>query len=423
MFLVYRILTTIFFPLLILVIYFRKIINKEDGKRFKEKFFINIDNLEKIDRDKKKLIWFHAASIGEINSIKPLLKELEDYNKNLIFLLTTVTISSGRIVEKELVNNKNIFHQYFPLDIFHVSNNFLRKWKPDIAIFVDSEIWPNFIFQIKKRNIPLILLNARITKKTFKKWRILKNFSKKIFSCFDLCLSSSKESQNNLSQLGAKKILFYGNLKFSVQDKSLKIKKENKEIFDKKKVWLASSTHEGEELISIKTHILLKKNYNNILTIIAPRHISRVKKISYLVEKMNLNCQILNDKDLINKNAEIILINSFGVLNKYFDYCKSVFIGKSLIKKLISEGGQNPIEAVRQGCKIYHGPFVYNFDEVYKFLESNNLSKKIHNSNELFLEVNNDFKNNYEKKGSNLIQEYGRDILSKTVKEITQLIK
>ena len=98
MFLVYRILTTIFFPLLILVIYFRKIINKEDGKRFKEKFFINIDNLEKIDRDKKKLIWFHAASIGEINSIKPLLKELEDYNKNLIFLLTTVTISSGRIV-------------------------------------------------------------------------------------------------------------------------------------------------------------------------------------------------------------------------------------------------------------------------------------------------------------------------------------
>ena len=188
-------------------------------------------------------------------------------------------------------------------------------------------------------------------------------------------------------------------------------------------MWLASSTHKGEELICLKTHNLLKKNYSNAITIIAPRHISRVKEIKKLADSMKLKCQILNEDDLIDQQAEILIINSFGILSKYFNYCKSVFIGKSMIKKLISVGGQNPIEAAKQGCKIYHGPYIYNFQEVYEYLEKYNVSKKIHNFDELFLHLDADFKNNIAKKNLKSIEEYGEKILYKSAEALTQLIK
>ena len=422
MFLAYRILTTLLFPFFVAFIYLRKFTGKEDGKSCKEKIFA-IPLIKKKDEIQKKLIWFHAASIGEVTSIIPLLKKLETVNKEFIFLITTVTLSSGRIIENELVNNENIFHQYFPLDTYHLVEKFLNLWKPELAIFVDSEIWPNFIFQINKKKIPLVLANARITKKTLQRWKFLNFFSKHIFSCFDLCLSSSKDSENNLKILGANKILFYGNLKFTIKNKLLGVKEENKNILDSKKVWLASSTHRGEELICLKTHNLLKKNYSNAITIIAPRHISRVKEIKKLSDKMKLKCQILNEDDLIDNEAEILIINSFGILSKYFNYCKSVFIGKSMIKKLISVGGQNPIEAAKFGCRIYHGPYIYNFKEVYEYLAQYNISKKIQNSYDLFMCLDADFTNNIAKNNLKSIEEFGGKILDKSTKAITQLIK
>ena len=162
---IYRFLTFFFYPILIVLIYFRKLLNKEDHYRYNEKIFPSNFFPEK--DNKKKLIWFHAASIGETQSIFPLIQKLNTEIEDVEFLITTTTLSAGNIIAKKLYNHKNIKHRYFPIDVNFLIKIFLNKWQPNLIIFVDSEIWPNLIFEIKKRKIPVALINGRITKKTF----------------------------------------------------------------------------------------------------------------------------------------------------------------------------------------------------------------------------------------------------------------
>ena len=164
-----------------------------------------------------------------------------------------------------------------------------------------------------------------------------------------------------LEKLGAKNIYFNGNIKLINKIDEHKIKNINEKILLKKRFWVAASTHNSEEIFCLRTHLKLKEKYNDIITIIAPRHIERSERIKNLSEKFNLNTQVLKQNETILENKEIIIINSFGVLQNYFKYAKSVFIGKSMIKKLESDSGQNPIDAAKLGCKIYHGPYIYNF--------------------------------------------------------------
>ena len=423
MFLLYKIFTIFFFPFFLLIIYLRKFLGKEDNIRFKEKIFTS--HFKPISVGKNTLIWFHCASIGEIMSIIPIIDEIKKNNNKIKILITTVTLSSGKIIEKKFSYNSNIVHRYFPLDAPHLVKKFVNIWNPNLVAFVDSEIWPNFINEIKKRKIPLALINGRITKKTFDRWKIFDSFSKKIFSSFDVCFASSKESEKNLKNLKAKNVKYFGNLKF-IPSKNIapKLESSNKLFLDKHKVWCAASTHEKEEIFCIKTHIEIKKFHNNILTIIIPRHINRIKNIYLECKKFNLKTQILNDKDAIKENTEIILVNSFGFLTMYYDYCKSVFIGKSLIKKLSLVGGQNPIEAAKLGCKIYHGRYVYNFQEVYNFLKINNISEEIHNIEELSSKIIHDLKKPKMINMENIkkINFHGIEILEKTIKEINKMI-
>ena len=422
MFFIYRYLTFILYPFFILLIYLRVVLKKEDKIKFKEKIFSS--NFKSVRNIKNKLIWFHAASIGEISSVIPLIKAINNSKKNIDFLITTVTLSSAQLVGRELSQYSNITHRFFPLDTANLSKKFLEAWTPDLVCFIDSEIWPNFLFKIKKKKIPLVLINGRITRKTFDKWKIFPIIAKKVFSNFDLCLTSSEESKNNLDQLHLANIEHIGNLKFTVKNKALDINDVNKKILDKFKVWCAVSTHEGEELIALKTHVKIKENYNNIFTIIIPRHINRVSYIKNLSNKFNLKAQILKDGDKINVNTEILIINSFGVLSKYFNYCKNIFIGKSLIKKLRKEGGQNPIEAAKAGCKILHGPYIYNFQEIYNFLNSSGISCQINNEKELVDKIIDSFK--YPKKIDNhqidLLNAYGDKILKQTTDRLNKFI-
>ena len=198
MFFLYRILTILLYPIFVLVIYLRRFFNKEDKIRFIEKISINENNLPK----NKKIIWMHAASIGETNSIMPLIESILRENEEIFILLTSTTLSSSQLIKKKTFNFKNFDHRFFCIDSYFLVNKFLNTWKPEMAIFVDSEVWPNYILEISRRKIPLILLNGRISLKTFRKWKTIKNFSKKIFSCYDLCLSASSESENHLKSLG-----------------------------------------------------------------------------------------------------------------------------------------------------------------------------------------------------------------------------
>ena len=419
---VYRYLTYFFFPFFIILIYLRLIFKKEDRSRFKEKIFSS--HFQAPKNKNKKLIWFHAASIGECLSVLPIIDEINKTNKNVNFLITTVTLSSSRLLEREMPKYNNIMHRFFPLDIENLAESFISFWKPDLVCFVDSEIWPNFLFKIKEKKIPLLLINARITKKSFNRWRIILSFAKKVFSNFDLCLAASEESKNNLNKLQVKNLKYIGNLKYSSKNKLEELEDYNKKILDNFKTWCAISTHNGEELIVLNTHLEIKKKYDNVLTIIIPRHINRSSYIKNLSNKFNLNSQILNDGDLIDANTEVLIINSFGVISKYFSFCKNIFIGKSFIKKLENVGGQNPIEAAKLGCKILHGPYVYNFQEIYDHLKSLGIAEGVDSELKLAEKLTQNFTTRITQDDQklNLLNDYGEKILKQTVLELNRYL-
>ena len=421
MILVYRIFTFFFYPLFILLIYVRKLLKKEDKIRYKEKissrYFFPTRNKN------KKLIWFHAASIGEVQSIFPILEKFILQEKNIEFLITTVTLSSGNLVKKYIGDRKNINHRYFPLDVRFLIKKFLYAWHPNLIIFVDSEIWPNLIFEIKKNKISSAIINGRLTEKTFKRWMMVPKFAKQIFSIFDLCLVSSKKSKIYFEKLNVQNLKHFGNIKLAGEINLTNLNNINKDFLIERKFWCASSTHKGEEFFCLKTHLNLKKVYKNIITIIIPRHIKRSYEIKQLCKKLNLKSQILENNDLIKNDKEIIIINSFGVLPKYFKYSKSVFIGKSFLDKFKLIGGQNPIEAAKLGCKIYHGPHVSNFREIYELFKTYKISEEVSGIEQLTNKLIIDLKSPKIKQNnvSDVINNLGKDILNNSIKELNKI--
>jgi len=409
MFIIYKILINITFLLSPIIIFIRLIKGKEDIKRFQEKlgFF-------KKQKKVGKLIWFHGASVGEIQSIIPLIERLEKDRKINQILITSNTLSSSIIINK--LNLRKTIHQFFPIDCNFISSKFLDYWRPSKVFFVDSEIWPNTINNLFRKKIPIILLNGRITKKTFNRWMKFSNFSKFVFSKFNFCLSANKESKKFLKKLGANNVKFFGNLKFSQsENQSVKEDKNLKKFILKRNSWCASSTHYNEEKLCGLAHIKLKKKYKNLLTIIIPRHVDRVDQIRADLNKLNLNVHLDHPKDKIKPNTDIYLVNSYGKTKSIFKICKNVFLGGSLI----NHGGQNPLEAARYGCCVFHGPHISNFREIYEHLQKKKISFKVKNQNHLtnLLQKKLDKKNFSKKSMKNLSLE-GIKILNKIFNEI-----
>ena len=409
MFLFYRILINLILLLSPIIVFIRLLQKKEDPLRFKEK--LGFFSKEKL---KGKLIWFHGASVGEILSVIPLIEKLEKDKEIKQILITSNTLSSSKILSK--LKLKKTVHQFFPIDTNYNTNKFLRYWDPSIAIFIDSEIWPNMITNIKKKSISLMLINARITKKSFKKWKFFSSSAKKIFQNFDMCLSSSLESKNYLKLLGTKKISYIGNLKFTQSEKTTEKLNDNiKEFFLTKKIWCASSTHDIEEEICANIHKKLKIKYKNLLTIIIPRHIHRIKKITKEIKEMDLKIHLHDSKKKIDKETDIYLVNSFGQTQSFFKVCKTVFLGGSIIK----HGGQNPLEAAKFGCQILHGPNIWNFKEIYSLLEAHKVSNKIATSSQLAHKIDRILNSNKNSKNLQLkIKDLGSKILNSTLSEI-----
>ena len=411
---IYRILINLIYIISPIIILIRLIKKKEDLKRFKEKFCFFSEK-----RGKGNLIWFHGASVGEVKSIIPILEKLEKNTKIDKILITSNTLSSSKIVQK--FKFKKVIHQFFPIDTNFLSKKFLNFWRPSLVFFIDSEIWPNMFINLHNQKIPINLLNGRITKKSFSRWKFFSNFSKKLFSKFELCLSASNESKFYLKSLGAKKVKFIGNLKFSESEKDqLKLDKNFKKFLSSKKVWCASSTHYPEEIFCGKVHIELKKKYKNLFTIIIPRHIHRVNSIKSELRNEDINVQIHQSQSKIKKNTDIYIVNSYGNTKQFYNYCQNVFLGGSLI----AHGGQNPLEAARIGCNILHGPNVSNFKEIYNFLKKNKISSKINNQNQMISELIRLLnKGKDQKKIQKKISLMGKKILEETYKEINFLLK
>ena len=422
MILLYRVLSYILYPFLFIFLYFRVIAKKEDPKRYKEKIFVKYFNV--ITTKNSKLLWFHAASIGELKSIVPIVKELSKKKDNYEFLITTVTCTSGQLATTIFEEYNNIYHRYLPFDVSFLINKFLNSWKPEKIFLVDSEIWPNLIFQAKKNKIPIALINARITKKTYKRWILFSKTAKKVFGLFDLCLCANQETKDFLEFLEAKNIKYFGNIKLIKENDNKIFYEKNDQILSTSRFWVAASTHKEEDNFCLNTHIVLKKKYTDLITIIAPRHINRVNEISSLSKKFKLNTQILNHNDEINEGVEIVIIDSFGLLQNYFKHAKSVFIGKSLVERLKNDSGQNPIDAAYLNCKIYHGPYVSNFEEIYKILKINNISKRVRDYNELCKHLIHDLDKNLKKNTdiSKSIEIMGKNVFLNTINTIEKFL-
>ena len=410
MFLIYQILFFFIFLISPLIIFFRILKKKDHKTRFLEKFTIFSKK-----RKSGNLIWFHGSSVGEILSVIPLIEKYEKDKSINQILVTSTTLSSSKIINN--FNFKKTIHQFYVLDLFFLTSRFINFWKPNIAIFIESEIWPSMFKQIHEKKIPLLLLNARLTKKTFINWNKFNNFSKSIFQLITKAYPQNYETINFLKKIGVKKIKFIGNLKFSenYSKKNDRINFKLKNQLKNKKIWIASSTHYNEEIFCAKVHMQLKKKINNLLTIIIPRHIDRVPEIISDLKKFNLNIFKHTTKIKNLSKADIYLVDTFGETQKFFKLCASVFLGGSIIKR----GGQNPLEPARYGAKIFHGPNIDNFKDVYKLLKSLKISKKIKTYNSLASSIR--FKKRANK--AMKIDKIGKIILKKTINEIDFQIK
>ncbi len=409
MFFIYQIIFTFLLILSPVIIFLRILKNKEDKKRFAEKF-----SFPSKKRKGGKLIWFHGASVGELLSVIPVIKIYEKKKSINQILVTSSTLSSSKVFEK--YNFKKTTHQFYPLDHFMFTNNFLNFWKPDVAFFIDSEIWPCMFKNLKSRKIPLVLLNARFTKKTFNRWMKIKGFFKSVLENVTIAYPQNLETRNYLKKMKINNIKLIGNIKFAENNNEFNDKLNeslNSELV-KKKIWVASSTHKNEEIFCAKSHLELKKKIKNLITIIIPRHVHRSEEIKKSIEKLGLNVEIHSSNKKNLKNTDIYLVNTFGETKKFHKIASTVFLGGSIVNR----GGQNPLEAARYGAKILHGTNTDNFKDVYKLLKSLNVSRIVYTPNQLASYIN--FKKN--KNIGIKIKKIGDKILKKTIKEIDSLI-
>ena len=411
MFIVYDLLNLIlliFSPLIFLTRYF---LGKEDKKRFKEKFCLFSKR-----NNSRETIWIHGASVGEILSIIPIIKELEKDKNIKKILLTSSTTSSASVVLK--FKFKKTVHQYYPLDINFLTKFFINYWKPKIAIFVDSEVWPNMYKNLYRKKIPLILLNARITKKSFNRWKFFPNFSKAIFSKITLALPQNSETKQYLHLLGVKNIKIAGNLKYFGNLEKKKIKNDLSNKFYKRNIWCAASTHKEEEKFIGRVHNELRSEIKNLITIIIPRHINRTKSIINELNGIGLNYQLHSENKKIKKNTDIYLVDTYGEAIKFYLLSKLTFLGGSIVK----HGGQNPLEPAREGNYILYGPNISNFKEVYKMLNFLKIAKKIKSIKEVKKIVLKRINFNQNNKAKFKLKNIGNKILAKNLLEIKKFI-
>ena len=363
MYFFYNILANLAIIISPIIIIYRIAKGKEDVKRVGEKFCIYSK------KKSNKKVWIHAASVGELMSIVPVIRKLEKNKKIKNILLSTSTTSSAKIFNK--LKLKKTSHIYFPLDNNFIVKRFINYWQPGLAIFIDSEIWPNMFRNLQIKDIPIIIMNARITKRSFNKWQIFPNFAKQVFGKITLALPQNLETLKYLKLLKVKDIKTAGNLKYYGQkDNHDYSKKLLKNKFKDFKVWCAASTHFNEEILIGNLHKKLKKKQRKLITIIIPRHVSRTNEIKETLNKIELNCILHSSNEKIKKNTDIYLVDSYGETSKFYNLTNISFVGGSIIK----HGGQNPLEPARLGNYIISGPNVKNFKEIYAFLNKLKMS-------------------------------------------------
>ncbi|MDB2682980.1 3-deoxy-D-manno-octulosonic acid transferase [Alphaproteobacteria bacterium] len=325
---------------------------KEDAARIGER-----EGVATMARPEGALIWVHGASVGEAQSALILIKRLLEraHGKDVHVMITTGTMSSAGFLQDRLP--EGCFHQFYPLDHPSWVAKFLDHWQPDAAIWMESELWPNMLLAVQERNIPAVMVNARLSDTSFKRWKWLKGDIKKLLQSFDLILTQDGEAKERYEKLGASSVQNIGNIKYS----AVPLKKDDEALsalrvaVGNRPLWVYASTHQGEEEIALQVHQVLKASLPDVLTVIVPRHVERGEKIEDLIADNGLTYTRRSYSDAVpGASDDIYLADTMGELGLFYRLAPIACIGRSLSDD--GGGGHNPIEAAQLHCGVLHGP-------------------------------------------------------------------
>lgn len=352
---IYNTLIRILYPLVIKrYIKKRQENGKEDVKRFNER-----KGRPSMKRPDGKLIWFHGASVGESLSMLPLINKLLDMHQDAHVMVTTGTLTSAELMGKRLP--QRAFHQYIPIDNPLFTTRFIKHWQPNLVLWFESDLWPAMLSGIKRKNIPLILVNGRISNKSFKRWQQFDFISKELLGCFTFCLGQSEEDAYRLKVLGAKESLCLGNLKYAGLQPPIDENKRNEiaSQIGNRPVWTVSSTHNDEEIKIAKFLKRIQEKVPGLLTIMAPRHPNRCTEIQEALINLGLKTALRSKNEPITEQTDVYLADTIGETGLWYELTPLVFIGGSLIP----HGGQNFIEPSRARDAVIVGPHMFNFTD------------------------------------------------------------
>jgi 3-deoxy-D-manno-octulosonic-acid transferase len=341
---------------------------KEDPTRLPERF-----GIASALRPSGVLIWIHAASVGESLAALPLIDEIHARHSGFKFLVTSGTVTSATVMQKALPTFA--VHQYAPVDLPIVSRRFLDHWTPDIALLLESEFWPNLLLGLDKRAIPRVLVNGRVSPESHRRWSALRPVIAQLLAKFEICLGQSDRDTGFLEDLGATRVATTGNIKDAAEP--LAADEATLEglitTVGGRPLWVAASTHPGEEMAAAQVHLDLLDRYPDLLTIIVPRHPERGTDIQRDIEGLGLTASRRSAGDTLDAATAVYLADTLGELGLWYRLAPVVFVGKSLK----GTGGQNPLEPARLNCALIFGPSMASFEQISEDLLSCGAARRV----------------------------------------------
>ncbi|HET8727371.1 MAG TPA: 3-deoxy-D-manno-octulosonic acid transferase [Alphaproteobacteria bacterium] len=371
---IYRCLTGLAGPVVPLILDRRQKAGKEDAERRGERL-----GRPSMPRPEGRLVWIHGASVGEALSAQALVRRLLDHAPDLSVLLTTGTVTSARLMAGRLP--ERAVHQYVPVDRLGYARRFLDHWRPDLVLWIESEIWPNLLAEIGRRGIPAAMVNARMSVRSMNRWRRFPGTIARLLGAFYIVLPWDEGEGLKLAELGAPKIGPAGNLKFSsgpppADSDALAALRG---AVGGRKLWLAASTHDGEEAICLDAHLALRAAWPDLLTVLAPRHPARGEAVADLAAARGLRLARRSAGELPSADTEIYLADTLGEMGTFLRATPIVLVGGSLVP----HGGHNPVEPAQLGCAILHGPHMTNFAEIAGQLAEAGAAREVADGKEL----------------------------------------
>jgi 3-deoxy-D-manno-octulosonic-acid transferase len=332
---------------------------KEDPERVGERRGVSRDR-----RPEGPLVWIHGASVGEILAAAALVEKLRSLNFRI--LLTSGTTTSAAIVAKRFP--ADIIHQYVPYDSPRYVARFLDHWRPSLALFIESDLWPNLILASAARRLPMVLINGRMSQRSFPRWRRFSGTISALLGRFDVCLAQSRLDAERFAALGSPSVITTGNLKLDVPAPPADAARLEwlMSVTRGRVIIVAASTHPGEEEVLVDVHRVLSGIFPSLLSVIVPRHPQRGEAIAHMIEASGLQVALRSHEELPTAATHVYVADTMGELGLFYRLAPIVFMGGSLVE----HGGQNPIEAVKLGAAIVHGPHVFNFTDVYEALDA-----------------------------------------------------